>query len=284
MDSGSEYLWTIALSENWQWDALNHWGSGEEFNPEIDPVIFNLSAGDHILKIKQREDGTKLDQLLITNNMSYVPGNIEDTTPPAGISNLQSTTGTTWINWTWSNPEDDDFSHTMVYLNGIWKTNTSDAYYNATDLAPDTTHEIGTRTVDTNGNLNTTWVNQTATTLAVPNGAVSGIITSTADGTSISGVTVNLTLNSTGTVVASTTTDSNGDYLMTDQAPGEYTLTVSKIRFWSDSMSVTVNPGASTTINCALWLKGDLNNNGISVDAGDRAMMKDASVGKIELL
>jgi len=50
MDSGSEYLWTIALSENWQWDAVNHWGSGEEFNPEIDPVIFNLSAGDHILK------------------------------------------------------------------------------------------------------------------------------------------------------------------------------------------------------------------------------------------
>ena len=89
------------------------------------------------------------------------------------------------------------------------------------------------------------------------------ITSTTNDGTGVSGVTVNLTLNSTGTVVASTTTtDSSGDYFMTDQAPGEYTLTVSKIRFWSDnSTSVTVNAGASTITNCALWLKGDLNNN-----------------------
>jgi len=63
-------------------------------------------------------------------------------------------------------------------------------------------------------------------------------------------------------VASTTTTDSNGDYLIIDQAPGEYTLTASKIRFWSDnSMSVTVNAGASTIANCALWLKGDLNNN-----------------------
>ena len=91
----------------------------------------------------------------------------------------------------------------------------------------------------------------------------SDTITSTNDGTGISGVTVNLTLNSTGTVVASTTTtDGNGDYLMTDQAPGEYILTVSKIRFWSDnSTSVTVNVGETVTVNSALWLKGDLNNN-----------------------
>jgi len=123
------------------------------------------------------------------------------------------------------------------------------------------------------------------TTGSAPNGAVSGTITSTNDGTGVSGVTVNLTLNSTGTVVASTTTtDSNGDYLMTDQAPGEYTLTASKTRFWSDSTTVTVNVGEFVTVNSALWRKGDLNNNGISADAGDQAMMKDASVGKIELL
>ena len=73
-DNNFEALWTIPLSNNWQWDAVNHWGSGEEFNPEIDPVIFNLSAGDHILKIKQREDNIKLDILIITNDMSYTPG------------------------------------------------------------------------------------------------------------------------------------------------------------------------------------------------------------------
>jgi len=75
-------------------------------------------------------------------------------------------------------------------------------------------------------------VNQTSTTLAAVNGAVSGTITATSDGTGVSGVTVNLTKN--GTVITSTTTDSNGNYLFTDLAPGEYTLTTSKSRFWSN--------------------------------------------------
>ena len=91
------------------------------------------------------------------------------------------------------------------------------------------------------------------TTGSAPNGALSGTITSTTDGTGVSGVTVNLTLNSIGTVIATATTDGNGDYPITDQAPGEYTLTASKIRFWSDSISVTVN--STVTAHCALWLK-----------------------------
>ncbi|MEA2074262.1 MAG: carboxypeptidase-like regulatory domain-containing protein [Euryarchaeota archaeon] len=110
------------------------------------------------------------------------------------------------------------------------------------------------------------------------------IITSTNDSTGVSGVTVNLTLNSTGTVTATATTDSNGNYTFTNVSPGDYTMTASKIRFWSDSMCVTVNSGASTIINRALWLKGDLNTNGIFADASDQAKMKDTSVGKIELL
>jgi len=87
-----------------------------------------------------------------------------DVTPPASVSGLQSTSGTSWINWTWNNPESADFSHTMVYLNGIFKTTTSDSYYNATNLAPDTNYEIGTYTVDANGNVNNTWINQTVRT------------------------------------------------------------------------------------------------------------------------
>ena len=132
----------------------------------------------------------------------------------------------------------------------------------------------------------TTWINQTTkTAITSSNGALSGTITSYSDASGIPGVTVNLTLNSTGPVIASTTTtDSSGDYTFTNVPPGEYALTASKIRFWSDSMSVTVNAGASTIINRALWLKGDLDNNGIAVDVGGHAMMKDAFVGKIELL
>ena len=93
---------------------------------------------------------------------------VPDTTPPASITNLQNVTGQTWINWTWNNPPDADFNYTMVYLDGVWKTNTSDPFYNATGLAPDTYYEIGTHTVDTEGNINATWVNQTTKTRAVP--------------------------------------------------------------------------------------------------------------------
>jgi len=92
-----------------------------------------------------------------------------DTTPPASISDLQNTTGATWINWTWTNPSDNDFAYTMVYLDGVFKTNTSNPYYNATNLTANTTYEISTHTVDVNGNVNDTWVNQTVKTLAVPN-------------------------------------------------------------------------------------------------------------------
>ena len=86
LDESFEALWTINLSDNWQWDAVNHWGNGSEFNPEIDPVVFTLAAGDHTLRIKQREDGTKLDRLLITNNMSYVPPYIDSVPPGTNVT------------------------------------------------------------------------------------------------------------------------------------------------------------------------------------------------------
>ena len=84
-----------------------------------------------------------------------------DLTPPRSITDLHPTRGTTWINWTWTNPPDLDFNHTMVYLNGTWQANTSNPFHNATGLSPDASYEIGTHTVDTSGNVNTTWVNQT---------------------------------------------------------------------------------------------------------------------------
>jgi len=87
-----------------------------------------------------------------------------DTTPPASITDLCNTTGQTWINWTWDNPLDVDFNHTVIYFNGEWKENTSDPFYNATDLSPNLNYEIGTHTVDINGNINSTWINQTTKT------------------------------------------------------------------------------------------------------------------------
>jgi len=91
----------------------------------------------------------------------------QDTTPPAGIANLQHTAATTYLNWTWTDPADLDFNHTEIYFNAFFQTNVIKGvhHFNATELDPDTSYEIGTRTVDTNGNTNLTWVNNTATTL-----------------------------------------------------------------------------------------------------------------------
>ena len=94
-----------------------------------------------------------------------------DTTPPASITDLQNTTyEETYINWTWTDPGDADFSHVMVYLDGTLATNVTQGVqcYSATGLNPDTEHKIGTHTVDQSGNVNESWVNHTAWTKPSP--------------------------------------------------------------------------------------------------------------------
>ncbi|MCK4817925.1 dockerin type I repeat-containing protein, partial [bacterium] len=84
---------------------------------------------------------------------------------------------TTWILWNWTNPSDPDFNHTEVWIDSEFKENvtTPDHSYNATGLIPNTNHEIGTKTVDVSGNVNQTWVNDTAKTLiALTCGDVNG--------------------------------------------------------------------------------------------------------------
>ncbi|KAF5430976.1 PKD repeat-containing protein [Candidatus Methanophagaceae archaeon] len=94
-----------------------------------------------------------------------------DTTPPASVSDLEETdTGLTWIQWSWTNPTDADFKHTEVWLDGEYKGTVaaSENIYNATGLEQETIYELGTRTVDESDNVNQTWMNDTATTLTVP--------------------------------------------------------------------------------------------------------------------
>ncbi|WP_370575189.1 PGF-pre-PGF domain-containing protein [Methanomethylovorans sp.] len=88
---------------------------------------------------------------------------IIDQTPPASVTNLNETgIGPSWINWAWENPSDTDFSHVMIYLNGMYVTDISDPYYNVTGLAEGTTHTISIMTVDTSGNINPALVNDSA--------------------------------------------------------------------------------------------------------------------------
>jgi len=49
-----------------------HWVKGK---------TYQLSAGVHTIKFQNREDGAKLDQFLLTNDLRYVPTRIEAETP-----------------------------------------------------------------------------------------------------------------------------------------------------------------------------------------------------------
>jgi hypothetical protein len=67
MDNSPPLLWTTTRhgKGTWVWDQI-HKGTAA-------PARFTLTAGTHTFRLKQREDGTKLDHLLITNDLSYTP-------------------------------------------------------------------------------------------------------------------------------------------------------------------------------------------------------------------
>jgi len=161
------WTWTNPLDADFNYTMVYVNGTWQENTS--DP-FYNATglASDTLYEI-----GTRTVAEVGNINATWVNGtantlSLPDMGPPASITDLAYTNGTTWINWTWTNPLDADFNYTMVYLNGTWEVNTSDPFYNATGLAPDTLYEIGTRTVDEVGNINATWVNGTAKTLSLP--------------------------------------------------------------------------------------------------------------------
>ena len=82
IDAGEDFAWGVQIGSVWTWDSVN--GNGQ------DPLVFNLSAGTHTLRISGREDGTKLDRLLITNDMAFVPSEENpDNVPPHAVRNLR---------------------------------------------------------------------------------------------------------------------------------------------------------------------------------------------------
>jgi hypothetical protein len=64
VDDGDYTKWHTITSKEWIWDQV-----GDQKG--ADPVIYYLDAGEHSLIIKQREDGTKIDKILITNDENY---------------------------------------------------------------------------------------------------------------------------------------------------------------------------------------------------------------------
>ncbi|MCZ7370666.1 MAG: carboxypeptidase-like regulatory domain-containing protein, partial [Candidatus Methanoperedens sp.] len=142
-----------------------------------------------------------------TYTYSFTPTTL-DTTPPASINNLKNISyAHNYINWTWTDPSDFDFDRVMVYIDGIFQKNISkgEQYYNATGLAP-ATYTIGTRTVDTNGNINTTMVTHMSTTILPSVRFINGTVMDSVNKTGIPGIKV-----STNPSI-STTTNASGFY------------------------------------------------------------------------
>jgi hypothetical protein len=68
IDNSNYLLWDTPSGdeETWVWDRVSNRG-------ESGPVVFHLEAGSHTMVIRNREDGNKLDKILITNDIAYHP-------------------------------------------------------------------------------------------------------------------------------------------------------------------------------------------------------------------
>jgi hypothetical protein len=72
---GLKHYWEVAPGNHWHWDQVNN-------NAGLDPVIFNLIEGMNTINVILREDGTKLDKMLLTNDLNYVPSEKGDVKKP----------------------------------------------------------------------------------------------------------------------------------------------------------------------------------------------------------
>jgi hypothetical protein len=88
MDGGAESTWDTTISTKWVWKKVSHRGGAN-------PVVYNLATGKHTLTIKQREDGTKLDAIVITKDKSTVPSaSFFSSGSTSGTSSSSSTNST----------------------------------------------------------------------------------------------------------------------------------------------------------------------------------------------
>jgi hypothetical protein len=75
IDGNTPITWHTEKSEEWIWDVV---GGAE-------PMVSYLEAGQHSLTIYQREDGTKIDKILITSDFAYTPEGLGGTATPLPI-------------------------------------------------------------------------------------------------------------------------------------------------------------------------------------------------------
>ncbi|MFZ2070056.1 MAG: NosD domain-containing protein [Halobacteriota archaeon] len=197
------------------YDSTNIWNTTSPITYTYNGSNYTNYLGnywDDYTDIDADSDGIWDNPRPIDSDMDYHPlvesfENYVPVPPVSSIHDLNATAGTTWINWTWKNPDDGAFNHTMIYINNVFVTNTSGTNYNLTNLLPGTTHTLSTRTVSTDGVLSETWMNNTATTAgALPGGLLANVVEPTFYSFHSVGDTIKFNvsvMDSTGTIVTS---------------------------------------------------------------------------------
>jgi hypothetical protein len=97
IDQSGDKLWDVAQSAAWQWDRTSDRGIA-------DPVLFNLTTGLHTISVKQREDGTKLDKLILTRDTAFTPSGTGPAESPRGTGSPDTTAPVI----TFTSPKDGD--------------------------------------------------------------------------------------------------------------------------------------------------------------------------------
>ncbi|WP_167890950.1 NosD domain-containing protein [Thermococcus sp. 18S1] len=141
-----------------EWRYSLNGGENVTFEPNI---TIAAQDGDNLLMVYALAG----DERAEARANFYVNASEEDETPPGTVRNLTHEVGADYIHWTWDNPEDEDFETALIYLDGKFEDETDGGEWWLDELLPGETHTIGILTRDYSGNVNTTWVNDTATTL-----------------------------------------------------------------------------------------------------------------------
>jgi hypothetical protein len=140
-DGGAEDIYDTAqngLSDLWQWTVVN--GRGGITAPystvsPISPRVFSFTAGQHTLTFRGREANTAIDQLLVTNDRSYVPDVIFTITTPTPLTSSIALDSAGSVTVTW--PAVPGKTYRVMH-----KNNLNDTAW--TSLQPDVTSDSST--------------------------------------------------------------------------------------------------------------------------------------------
>jgi hypothetical protein len=86
VDGGAEVVWDAPRRDPgrdarwWSWDPVS---AREIDGRPVDPLLFDFQPGRHTLRLRIREPGTRLDAILVTNDLAHRPRGIWPATLPA---------------------------------------------------------------------------------------------------------------------------------------------------------------------------------------------------------